>query len=109
MTPLDELILYIENTFAPDGILFYNSDTDKDGLLWEDLKEKLRKNEFQKNQPPLKLSYKKGESCGHLAKEYNVTIGEIGCKKCGVSKHGMLVDDCCLFCGTPYFSNYELK
>lgn len=103
MNPLEELILYIENTFAPDGIKFYNSDNDKEGILWEDLKEKLLKEDFQKTQPPLKLSYKHGESCGQLAKHYNVTIGEIGCRKCGVSRHGMLTENYCLFCGASFF------
>ena len=103
MTPLEELILYIEYTFAPDCIQFYNSDNDKDGILWEDLKEKLLKSDFQNTQPLLKLSYKNGESCGQLSKRYNVTVGEIGCRECGVSIHGMLTENYCLFCGASFF------
>ena len=49
------------------------------------------------------LEYKDNVSAGTVAKEYNVTVGELGCKKCGCVVHGAITRNACDWCGTKYF------
>jgi hypothetical protein len=46
-----------------------------------------------------KLEYENGLSAGEIAKKYNITVGELGCKHCGVTIHGAINENECMSCG----------
>jgi len=48
------------------------------------------------------LKYKKGENAGKIAQKYNITVGEIGCKKCGCTVNGAIEENACVWCGNKY-------
>lgn len=47
----------------------------------------------------IKLEYADGKKAGAIAKEYNVAVGEIGCKSCGVTAIGAIMQNKCMWCG----------
>ena len=49
------------------------------------------------------LEYDNGKNAGEIAKEYNVAVGEIGCKTCGTVIHGAITSSYCDWCGNNYF------
>ena len=57
------------------------------------------------NSNHIKLDYKGKKNCGQIAKEHNITVGEIGCKKCGAGHSGGLTKNTCVWCGEKYLDD----
>ena len=47
----------------------------------------------------IKLEYDGDKKAGEIAKQNNVCVGEIGCKNCGVTAVGAIMQNKCMLCG----------
>lgn len=48
------------------------------------------------------LTYEDGQNAGDIAKTQNVTVGELGCRKCGGVVYGAITENKCAWCETKY-------
>ena len=47
----------------------------------------------------IKLEYDGKKNAGEMSKLNNVAVGEIGCKSCGVTIFGAIMQNKCMWCG----------